>query len=99
MSPASGCGLNMYFHRNAITTGLRTAGAKNSTRRTWRLLIRVCTASASASPIAFCTTTMNAVSLIVFTSEPKDWSSLNSVLKFSRPIHLALPMPDQSVKA
>jgi hypothetical protein len=42
---------------------------------------------------------MNAVSLIVFTNDPKDWSSLNRVLKFSGPTHLALPMPDQSVKA
>jgi hypothetical protein len=89
----------MYFHRKAITTGLRTAGAKNSTRSTLRLLIRVCTASARARPIAFCTMTTNAVSLIVLTSDPKDWSSRNSVLKFSSPIHLAPPMPDQSVNA
>ena len=32
--PASGCGLNMYFHRNAITTGVRTAGAKKIVRST-----------------------------------------------------------------
>ena len=97
--PASGCGLNMYFHRNAITTGLTTAGAKKTVRSTYRLLIIVCTPSASASPTAFWTITMNTVSLIVFTSDPNDWSSVNSVLKFSSPTHLCAPMPDQSVNA
>ena len=62
----------MYFHRNAITTGLTAPpGAKKIVRSTLRLLIRVCTPSASTSPIAFCTITMNTVSLIVFTSDPK----------------------------
>ena len=42
---------------------------------------------------------MNTVSLIVFTSDPKDWSSLKSVLKFSSPIQWCAPMPDQSVNA
>ena len=32
--PLSGDGLNRYFHRNAITTGLTTAGAKKIARST-----------------------------------------------------------------
>ena len=49
--------------------------------------------------MAFCTTTMNAVSSSVFFSDVNDWSSLNSVLKLSSPTHFALPIPDQFVNA
>ena len=91
--------MNRYFHRNAITTGLTTAGAKKIARSTCPLLMRECTPSASARPTAFCTTTMKTVSSTVLRSAPKDWSSVKMRLKLSSPTKLAPPTPLQSVNA
>src|SRR5690348_1781988 len=93
-------GAYMYFQRYPVTTGVITAGANNSTRSTFLLLILAFTPRASSSPTTFWMIVIVNAMIIVFRAAPWSAGSDRISRKFARPTKCLTGLsPSQSVKA